>query len=84
MPKITFLCQHIDPFPWKEERELARVTYESSRESLEDIIADFEDFLRGCGFNFAGNIGIIDDEIEITPMDSTQHNDYYYDINRNR
>jgi hypothetical protein len=29
---------------------------------LDDIVANFEDFLRGCGFSFKGHLGFVEDE----------------------
>ena len=74
MPKMIFECQHIDPFP--PNRELAKVTYESKRENLEDVIADFQDFLKGCGFNFEGTLSIVEDNI-LTPNIDSGHNQYF-------
>ena len=82
MPKMTFICQHIDPFT---KRELAEVTYKSNREVLDEVIEDFQDFLKGCGYNFNGTLTIVEDEdMIINSIDDVQHNDYYYDTDRNR
>lgn len=82
MPKMTFICQHIDPFT---KDELAEVTYKSNNESLDEVIEDFQDFLKGCGYNFNGTLTIIENEgMIINSIDDVQHNDYYYDTNRNR
>lgn len=60
MPKITFVCEHQHPI--NKDSNLSKLTYESNREYLYDIIEDFEDFLRGCGFSFDGRLEIVDQE----------------------
>lgn len=107
MPKLTFVCEHKHPI--HKDSNLSKVTYESNRDSIDDIIADFEDFLRGCGFVVDGKLEIVDpNEINLnfgydsmndgyTPivdtitldtitldLGETEHNDYYYDKDRNR
>lgn len=39
------------------------VRIESDTEDLMTLLNDFEDFLRGSGFHFKGNLEIINDEI---------------------
>lgn len=58
MPKITFVCEH--PSLLDSTQNLAKITYESNREYLYDIIEDFEDFLRGAGFIVDGKLEIVE------------------------
>lgn len=59
MSKFTFVCQE-ESMPFASGVETKR-TVEFSAESLDDILLEFEHFLRGCGFAFDGNV-IIDQE----------------------
>lgn len=60
MPKMTFVCEHQHPI--NKDSNLSKVTYESNREYLYDILEDFEDFLRGCGFYINGKLEVVDKE----------------------
>lgn len=110
MPKFTFTCEHEHPI--KKDVNISTITYESNREYLGDILEDFRDFLKGCGFHIDGEIDVVnesDKEPQITvdnnlwsldtdnggtitfspyeesiTLDLTDHNDYYYDTDRNR
>lgn len=65
MPKITFVCEH--PSLLDSNRNLAKITYESNREYLYDIIEDFEDFLRGAGFVVDGKLEIVEESTTVEP-----------------
>lgn len=88
MPKFTFTCEHEHPI--KKDVAVSTITYESKRECLPDILDDFRDFLKGCGFYVDGDIDIVKQEeyphedIIISCSGVEEHNDYYYDIGRNR
>lgn len=117
MPKMTFTCEH--PSLLDGKTNLAKITYESNREYLYDIIEDFEDFLRGAGFVVDGKLDVVEslpeeptitistgdkcDTVKLdngdvltfpnmnsymyTPpstVDTTVHNDFFYDITRNK
>ena len=43
MPKMTFVCEHQHPI--NKDSNLYKVTYESNREYLYDILEDFEEVL---------------------------------------
>jgi len=60
MPKFTFTCEHEHPI--KKDVNISTITYESNRDYLGDILEDFRDFLKGCGFQIDGNIDIVDEE----------------------
>lgn len=60
MPKMTFVCEHQHPI--HKDSNLSKLTYESNREYLYDILEDFEDFLRGCGFYIDGKLEVVNPE----------------------
>lgn len=39
-----------------------KISHTSEEESLSEILKDFEDFLKGCGFHFTGHLDIIEEE----------------------
>jgi hypothetical protein len=59
MSKFTFVCEE-EPMPFASSVVTKR-TVEVRADSLDDILTEFENFLRGCGFHFEGNV-IIDQE----------------------
>lgn len=61
MSKFTFICDET-PFPYSNEGVNARRTVEFSAVSLTDILTEFEQFLKGNGFVFDGNIDIVNDK----------------------
>lgn len=79
MPKLKFTCEHQHPL--KKDTNVATITYESNREYLSDILEDFSDFLKGCGFHIDGNIEVVSDTsddlitFDFTPTE-TNMNDY--------
>ena len=52
--KFTFIAEH-------ETGE--KITYESTKHFLPEVVEDFELFLRGCGFFFDGNLDFVEPEI---------------------
>jgi hypothetical protein len=44
------------------EDNQANVGMEFDARILDDIVANFEDFLRGCGFEFDGHLDFVEDE----------------------
>lgn len=51
--KMTFVCEHEDG---------TKVTFESDKVFLPDILEAFEYFLKGSGFSFDGQVDIVDNE----------------------
>jgi hypothetical protein len=43
---------------------------------LDSVISNFQDFLKGCGFVFSG-------ELQIVEEDTVIHSKHYYDAGRN-
>lgn len=57
MTYMTFVCEHRNP--WDESLD-SKVTLETNSVSLPDILAEFEQFLRGAGFHFDGQLDIVE------------------------
>lgn len=94
MPKFTFTCEHEDIFV--KDKVVSKITYESERDFLCDVLEDFRDFLKGAGFE-VGDLGEIseDDDVDLSDIiiDTSSMNDsisittgstgdFSYDINR--
>ena len=54
------------------------VSMQFEDEYLDSVISNFQDFLKGCGFVFSGELQIVEEE------DSVIHSKHYYDLGRNR
>lgn len=57
MPKFTFICDHNDSIGSGPV-----ITYETERLFIDDVLFDFQDFLKGCGFVFDGTIQVAEDQ----------------------
>ena len=62
MSKFTFVCQE-ESMPFVHSIQSKR-TVEFNAETLDDILKEFEMFLRGAGFHFDGQLDIVNDEYE--------------------
>jgi len=60
MSKFTFICED-EPMPFATSVDAKR-TVQFNSDSLGTIIEEFENFLRGCGFHFRGQLDFIDEE----------------------
>ena len=60
MAKYTFIYEH-EPTPYDGTVATKR-TVEFRADSLDQILPEFEHFIRGCSFIFNGNIDIVEDE----------------------
>jgi hypothetical protein len=56
MSKFKFICEEAEFYSPKSTR-----TTEFSAVSIDDVLKEFELFLKGCGFHFEGNV-VIDQE----------------------
>jgi hypothetical protein len=56
MSKFKFICEEAEYYSPKSTR-----TTEFSAVLLDDVLTEFEMFLKGCGFHFEGNV-LIDQE----------------------
>jgi hypothetical protein len=60
MPKFTFICED-DPMPFSTGVVTKR-TIEFDAVQLNDVVSEFELFLRGAGFNLDGTLDFISDD----------------------
>ncbi len=60
MSKFTFVCQK-EAIPF-DDCISSKKTVEFSTYDLYDIISEFQNFLRGCGYCFEGQLEIVDDD----------------------
>ena len=61
MSKFTFIKEP-DPDNWMEEGD-STLTVTFSKITLEDIVSEFENFLRGSGFHFEGRLDFVSDDV---------------------
>jgi hypothetical protein len=54
MPNFTFICEY-------DSGE--RITYETSKDYLPDVITDFQMFLKGAGYSFDGELDFREEEV---------------------
>lgn len=97
MPKFTFICQD-DPMPFCEGVVTKR-TVEFDATQINDVVSEFELFLRGAGFNPHGTLDFIpddeyysdfgggstlDDYPELKEELLAKHSESYFDTERNK
>lgn len=59
-------CPHTTTYTFtKESPDKGKVEVVSTNEFIYDLIKDFEDFLRGSGFTFSGELDIVELEDEV-------------------
>lgn len=63
MPKFTFVCQD-DAMPFCEGVVTKR-TVEFDAAHINDVVAEFELFLRGAGFNPEGTLDFVQDDYTV-------------------
>jgi hypothetical protein len=62
MSKFTFICED-EAMPWSSGI-ISKKTVEFNGESLSDIVSEFEMFLKGCGFNFKGQLDLVNHDAD--------------------
>lgn len=67
MSYMKFICEHTD---WNSETVVTRTTVETNNVVLQDVLQDFEDFLRGAGFQLQGKLEIVNEEDEFVEDES--------------
>jgi len=73
MNKFTFISDFV-PYSMDKVNTATKITHEFEASSLDEILAQFTDFLRGAGFHFDGNVEIVNDyPVE---KDSTDWDDF--------
>lgn len=78
MPKFTFICED-DPMPFSTSIVTKR-TIEFEAVSIDEVVTEFELFLRGAGFNPDGVLDFVYDE----EIQSVCHSESYFDVERNK
>lgn len=58
------------------------VTHEFNAASLDDVVMNLDMFLRGVGYSYDGELGVVD--YQPVQIEVTQHNQYFYDKDRNK
>ena len=94
MSKFTFICED-EPMPFSEG-VITKRTVEFDAVVLNDIINEFELFLRGAGFNPSGVLDFVEDNTEVNisitelgkqvmeELDKNGHSEFYFDTERNK
>jgi len=82
MPKFTFICED-DPMPFSEGVVTKR-TVEFDAVLINDVVSEFELFLRGAGFNPPGILDFVtvEDYPELNP--NLEKSEYFFDMERNK
>lgn len=75
MPKFTFICED-DPMPFSEGVVTKR-TIEFDAVHLNDVVGEFEMFLRGAGFNPQGVLDFIDENYYKEPAGPEWYNEEF-------
>ena len=77
MPRFKLICDH------SCDLDTHVVTHEFSAEYLPEVITNIDMFLKGAGYIYDGYVDILEDN---PPQvgDGVQHNQYFYDTERNR
>lgn len=79
MPKFTFISEDLDLNGYKTG---SRLTKEFSCDTLDDVVKEFDMFVRGTGYSFSGEIAIVpEEEIVFKGGDDFHINEYEYDPN---
>lgn len=69
--KYTFICE--------DDEDGAVFTATQERDDLDIVLEDFQNFLRGCGHQFYGNIAIVDEEgSTYEPEETPQQKSEYF------
>jgi hypothetical protein len=82
MSKFTFVCQE-ESMPFVHSIQSKR-TVEFNAETLDDILNEFEMFLRGAGFHFEGHLDFVNEDDYIQPeeeLETTQTGSWEWTVN---
>jgi hypothetical protein len=72
-------------FTFIHESYGTKITYETDDYTLNALLENFEDFLKGCGFVFDGNIDIVkDDYSDCCDDENTNSNSFEWTVNQIR
>ena len=73
MNKFTFISDFV-PYNMDRVNTATKITHEFETSSLDEILGQFTDFLRGAGFHFDGNVEIVNDYPVEEEKDSNEEN----------
>ena len=77
MPKFKLICDH------SCDLDTHIVTHEFTADYLPEVLLNIDMFLKGAGYIYDGEVDIIEPEKQ-EKTGCCQHNDYFYDTERNR
>lgn len=81
MPKFTLIAEHLG------ENDLdvtSRVIHEFNEDLLEEVVMMMQEFLRGVGYYFNGQLQILENEKPIKVSDDDyEHHECFWDTDRN-
>ena len=93
MPKFTLTCQHTNL--WTNE-QMCKNTHEFEVETLNEVLENFELFLRGAGYVIDGVVDVVpteEDDLDAWHEDiaseldkevEAEHSHHYFDTERNK
>jgi hypothetical protein len=82
MPKFTFIGEHTDLYG---KPDGTKITYEFEVDGLENLLEHADLFIRGCGYNPAGQLDFVEELVEPTMEDWNKvHSQYFFDTERNK
>ena len=85
MPKFTLIAEHIDEDTCQT---YSKVTHEFYHETLDEVVVSLQEFLRGVGYHFEGDLLIVppvyNAAADLTEPAVEQHCKYCYVSDRNR
>ena len=73
---FKFIAEH-EAIPFMNEIQSKRKV-EFSADSLDDVLVEFEMFLKGCGYCFDGHLDFVQDEIFETDEDNLDDVDQFF------
>lgn len=76
MSKFTFTYEHKDIF---SERVVTKLNMETDAESLNEVLEEFENFLRGAGYFIDGNIVVVPEDSKYSDYDNDDNDDGIFD-----
>lgn len=76
MPKFTLVCDH------SCDLDTHVVTHTFTAEHLDEVVMNMQEFLRGAGYYFDGELMVCD--CNEPAQQPSCHSPYYYDIGRNK
>jgi hypothetical protein len=67
MSKMTFIYESTS----FDKSDISKVTLETNAVGIDEVLQQFECFLKGCGYHFGGHLEIVEDE-DVYPQPSCQ------------